>query len=430
MIEISPLTKFEIATFFGGLDAGINSLREVRATYGAQIAFDFNSLALFDIGETKLSEIFAFILNPTSNHAQKDAFLRAFLTFFGLHESVDELLKSCESIEVNCEKQTDKGRRIDIVILFPKSHFAVGIEHKIYASDQPNQVIDYCNFLNQRTDGNYTLLYLSPKDRSPDEDSVDKLTLEDLWRAGKVRIVDYRRMVDFLQACEMVCRADNVRGFIRQLQQYLKSTFLGESFMGERNYMLNYVREHPEILKHADALTEAVRGVKSECFDHFWKQVAEELLPHAIVLDLALIKFCDYGYTQASVKRPGCPFEAGGELVGVTVLYEPNKIAPPAYMTISMKYERKYLPEPLRTKIQRLEEKVKSLNFGEISGYAGSWHCAVVPLPQINFRDGEEMFKILKDPNRTLLKERAKETATKIALYLNSSESFWREISV
>jgi len=420
-------TEAELTSFFAGLHAGLNSLREVRATYDEQIAFNFNMLRFFNLGETKVSEILAFFLDPKKEHGQKAAFLRLCLEHFNLTDDANTLLCADEEITIKCEDATKDNRRIDVTVSFRNAAFVIGIENKIYAKDQRNQVLDYCNDLEKRTHGNYKLLYLSPEGNLPSKESIDKSKLELLMATKKIQTVSYSDVVALLKKYETVCHADNVREFIRQFQQYIKQEYLGESFMGETNFVADYLHSHPEILKHADALRHAIWSTKSECFSTFWRAVAQNLIGEGITIDLNRMIFRDSGYSEALVKHHGSPFEASAELRKVSLFYEP-KINPPVYITIGMSSERKNLPQQLRGRVEKFEEKLKEMNLGEVRGNVGSWWCAPIPIPHIKFNDGDELCNILKDIAGHEMLSRATEAAQKIIEYINVTESLWREI--
>ena len=342
-------------------------------------------------------------------------------------DNINTLLSADEKIGVKCEDRTKDSRFIDITVFFEKAKFAVGIENKIFARDQNKQVEDYCNELERRTQGNYKLLYLSPDGHTPSEASIEKNKLESL--SDKIRIISYSDIAGLLLKYETVCRADNVRGFIRQFQQYIKQQYLGEAFMGENNFVSNYLRAHPEILKHADALRNEVESLKPECFNAFWNKVAEYLNSQAISIDLSRMTFCYSGHSEALVKHHGSPLEASGELRKVSVFYEP-KIVPPVYIAIAMSSERKNLSQQLKSKVERFEEKLKEASLGEVRGNVGGWWCAPVPLSGIKFNDGNELYEILKDKDGGKIRDCAIEAAKQISKYIEVTESLWRELSI
>ena len=381
-------TESELANFFAGLDARLNSLREVRTTYDEQIAFNFNMLRFFNPGETKISKILAFFLDPTEKHGQNSAFLRAFLEHFNLSENINTLLSADERALVKCEDCTKDNRRIDITVFFEHAKFAVGIENKIDAKDQDNQVLDYCEDLEKKTSGNYILLYLSPGGCEPSENSISKDTFKEFAEEKKIRLVSYKEVVELLKQYETVCRADNVRGFIRQLQQYIKQDILGESFMGETDFFEGYLRKHPEIVEHTDALRRAIDSLTIKYFEAFWGKVAERLKAENITMDVKGMQWCTSRYSCSDVEHSGSPFGVSGELKKPAVFYEPKGELFPVFIAIGLGMPRNSLDPGLKSKVEKLEEELKAF-FNEVEGPDKWTWCAVVPLPHPEFNDNK-----------------------------------------
>jgi len=419
-------TESELTRFFAGLDAGLNRLREVRITYDEQIAFDFNMLQFFEPRETKISEILAFFLDR-KKHGQKSAFLRTFLAHFELSDKIESLLKEDEQITVECEDSTETNRKIDVTVSFKNANFVIGIENKIYAKDQQNQVQDYCKDLHKRTQGNYVLLYLSVDGHEPSETSISKDELEALLSSKKIQIVSYSMITDLLKKYETVCRADNVRGFIRQFQQYIKQEYLGESFMGEDNFVEDCLREHPEILKHIDALGRAANSLKKECFDAFWAKLAEQLKTQSTTIYMERMQWRTSSYSHSDVEHLGSPFGNPGELSNPTVFYEPSCHNYPVYIAIGMGNKRNGLSPKLKDNVEILEAKLKD-SFKELQR-RNDWNwCAVVPLPHPHFNDGEAICEFLQDKDGSKMQDYAKDAADKISQYIEVAEKAWREM--
>lgn len=197
--------------------------------------------------------------------------------------------------------------------------------------------------------------------------------------------------------------------------------------MGENNFVADYIRANPEILKHTEALKNAVWAVKAECFNVFWANVAQCLKSHGIDLDLSNMKFVDSSYKEALVKRHGSPFEVSGELNKVSVFYEP-RIDPPIYITIKMSSERKNLSPQLKSNVEIFEEKLREADFGKVNGNVGQWWCATVPLPCIKFNNDSELCEILEQKDGSNISNRASKTAEKIVKYIETTETLWCEI--
>jgi len=427
----------ELTEFFAGLDAGLKSLRKVRSIYDEQVAFEFNVTSFFWPDENKTSEILAFFLNPKESHGQKTTFLKLFVKQFKLQKLPPDLLEDIGSIEVACEDPTAEKRRIDITIQFGNDKYIIGIENKIgTAPDQPNQIHDYVKELRGRTKGDdkrWTLFYLTPNGDNPSTVSITEEFRKELItnENQNLRNINYREeIIGLLEQFEMSCKAENVRAFLKDFRQYLKKKHIGETFMGENNFVTDYLRDHPNILKHADALRDAVESTKKECFNTFWIKVAEYLKKQSIIINPTAMFFFSWGNLEALVEHHNSPFGPSGELTKVIIFYN-QKIDPPFYIAINLSIERNELPPQLKSKVDRLEEKLKKMQFGEVRGNVGLWWwCGAVPLPHINFNDGDELCKILNDKDGSIMQNRAIEAAEKITKYINVTESLWREVSI
>ena len=106
------------------------------------------------------SRLLATLLNPKANHGLENEFLKLFLIALGLPE---DYITHCKEqiVERPIGEVTETtGGRIDI-ILEDRGH-AVIIENKIYASDQPNQLLRYHNYgVKTFGENNFKLVYLT-----------------------------------------------------------------------------------------------------------------------------------------------------------------------------------------------------------------------------------------------------------------------------
>ena len=106
------------------------------------------------------SRLLATLLNPKANHGLGNEFLKLFLIALGLPEDYITYCKE-QIVEQTIGEVTETtGGRIDI-ILEDRGH-AVIIENKIYASDQPNQLLRYHNYgVKTFGENNFKLVYLT-----------------------------------------------------------------------------------------------------------------------------------------------------------------------------------------------------------------------------------------------------------------------------
>lgn len=106
------------------------------------------------------SRLLATLLNPKANHGLENKFLKLFLIALGLPE---DYITHCKEqiVERPIGEVTETtGGRIDI-ILEDREH-AVIIENKIYAGDQPNQLLRYYNYgVKTFGENNFKLVYLT-----------------------------------------------------------------------------------------------------------------------------------------------------------------------------------------------------------------------------------------------------------------------------
>ena len=106
------------------------------------------------------SRLLATLLNPEANHGLGNEFLKLFLIALGLPE---DYITHCKEqiVERPIGEVTEtNGGRIDI-ILEDREH-AVIIENKIYAGDQPNQLLRYHNYgVKTFGENNFKLVYLT-----------------------------------------------------------------------------------------------------------------------------------------------------------------------------------------------------------------------------------------------------------------------------
>lgn len=117
------------------------------------------------------SRLLATLLNPKANHGLENEFLKSFLIALGLPEDYITYCKE-QIVERPIGEVTETtGGRIDI-ILEDRGH-AVIIENKIYAGDQPNQLLRYHNYgIKTLGENNFKLVYLTLHGSEPSPDSL------------------------------------------------------------------------------------------------------------------------------------------------------------------------------------------------------------------------------------------------------------------
>ena len=185
------------------------------------------------------SAILAELLNPYGDHGLGDRFLKAFIQ--------DVVSKNCEftmdttSTKVytefsigNISEDYTEGGRIDLLIQ-DKSKRTIIIENKIYAGDQPYQLLRYNNYARKElSDNKYTILYLTLHDgEQPSQDSIGKDPFEYFCISYKSDILTW------LEHClEIAVRHPLVR---ETIQQYINNLNNILSIMNTEN-MEKYIQ--------------------------------------------------------------------------------------------------------------------------------------------------------------------------------------------
>jgi hypothetical protein len=194
------------------------------------------------------SRLIAYFLDPSADHGQADAFLKLFLEHFA--GSPD--FASCESAKVRREQQTDKGRKIDIVI--ETDSWIVGIENKWHAGDQHKQVAEYAEYLKSRK-RQFALLYLTPDgDESPSAEGA------------QYRRISYKTdILSWLDRCsKLVEEKPRLFHSIRLYHDLICRLFYGDGTMDTSGYE-GLLKKHPQVIHHLGGLQAAA--------DSIWKKV-------------------------------------------------------------------------------------------------------------------------------------------------------------
>ncbi len=133
----------EISSLLNGINTLLTHQKEIEKIKGE--TFNIFSILGVESKENKThSNFIAELLNPNGSHLQGSVFLELFLETIEYKNTL-----SFSSLNVIKEhhigrKTNSDGGRIDILITDFNNY--ISIENKIYAGDQENQLIRYCNF--------------------------------------------------------------------------------------------------------------------------------------------------------------------------------------------------------------------------------------------------------------------------------------------
>lgn len=235
----------------------------------------FNVLGV-DNMELSHSAFLAALLDPDGSHGMQDAFLKAFIDTIAHGGTKPELDTAHAKVytEYNIGNITDTtGGRIDILITDRSDTgsgkaggHAIIIENKIWAADQPNQLVRYHNFAPEAA-----LLYLTLDGDEPSEQSRDTLNAQD----GDYRCISYRSdIIGWLRQCAQLAFdkprvRETINQYINLLQQLTNQNTM------EQKQLIQLLTENFE---QATAVEQSMPDVRKHIFqDIFRKQVEEQL---------------------------------------------------------------------------------------------------------------------------------------------------------
>jgi hypothetical protein len=158
------------------------------------------------------SAFLAELLNPNGSHGQRDSFLKLFVEMFCYKQNALDTASCTVEIEkhtgfLNLERT--EGGRIDILVT-DKNQNQIIVENKIYAGDQPNQVLRYYKYSNKAD-----LIYLSLYGKEPEEYSKRDLKIDEHYKCYSYS----NHVIEWLEACR---KEVTIQPIIREsLSQYI-----------------------------------------------------------------------------------------------------------------------------------------------------------------------------------------------------------------
>lgn len=166
--------------------------------------------------ENQHSNIIAFLLDPNEKHHHPEygAKFLEILKENGLH------IKGTKIVSVKREDSTDEARRMDLLLITDEND-AIIIENKIYAGDQPNQILDYVKYVEKEfgTTQNIFVVYLTLNGREPSGNSLSKEQLARLTLENRFINLSYSE--DILDWLSSLCTRPEEQPLFGAIVQYI-----------------------------------------------------------------------------------------------------------------------------------------------------------------------------------------------------------------
>lgn len=261
---VSSYMQENIKQLFQQINQILKKYEEVSKISGE----NFNMFKVIDVttDEVRLhSKFLAELLNPKGSHGQGDVFLKLFVEEFSIKDFDIETAKVF--VEKHIGKTTEThGGRIDILIE-NKDNSKIVIENKIYALDQPNQLLRYHNYSNEN------VFYLTLFGSKPTKKSYRDLKINDDFRC-----ISYKSDIEnWLQNCKK--EAVNLPLLREGISHYINliKHLTGESTnkMMEKQ-IRDYIAETPENLKSAIKVSASLEQAKIKMQFLFWQSLEKE----------------------------------------------------------------------------------------------------------------------------------------------------------
>ena len=258
--------------------------RRVERELDRHFASRFNVFEYVRTDELGLSRVIADLLDPTKEHGQGTAFLKAMLERFPLTEGrlSGPECPPARSIVVRTERATNTGGRIDITVDIPDGDksFCLAFENKPYAPQEADQVTGYLRYLRGQYEQRFLLVYLPPSGEGPSNLGIQPTDCE-LWLRHFVVMpyVGENSLADWFAACRRRCEAERMRVFLRDAELFCQTAF-GESMMtstGETQTAKEYLLGNPDHLRTAVAVHDAWLLVRDEVCRRFLERLRDEV---------------------------------------------------------------------------------------------------------------------------------------------------------
>jgi len=263
----------------------LSEVSEIKTNYEKRALQSGESFNIFNIlgmstKEVKTHSAFlAELLNPDGSHGQGIVFLKCFLDELKcLPEGVSE--RNLSNAKVIVEKHIgtipqnqEEGGNIDIII--EVENFAVIIENKINAGDQPKQLLRYWNYGNKQFPENFRLLYLTLNGKEASEGSTcGKKCGEDYFCISYKDIISswLEKCIEAIENKPLV--GDSVKQYsflIKQLTNQTTNHIMTEDIANTIAQNEDYISALFELSK-----LDVLNSMKKELMDKFWSEFSSE----------------------------------------------------------------------------------------------------------------------------------------------------------
>jgi hypothetical protein len=187
-------------------------------------------------------------------------------------------LKNIDPTKVKVTPEFHTGCKGHIDLLIQCGRWALAIETKIDAAEQPNQIGDYADYLETVYPGHWILLYLT-------RDGKEATTAK-----GRpyYRISYKNTILPWLEECSRETYAYvNINQALQQYTQVVRE-LTGVKKEQDMSPIINVVRKHPSVIRDLDDIIQAAKELKEEMRTQFVVEISKALTRREGHYDLML----------------------------------------------------------------------------------------------------------------------------------------------
>jgi len=221
------------------------------------------------MGENKLSQLIAFLLDPAADHDQGAVFLKQFLRLAGMSVPDADLDHAIVETEALTDRLAAYRRRIDILVRVGGR--ALAIENKPWAGDQTAQVNDYLAQLQASHPDRHKLIYLSQKEK-PNPLSISDVAWEAARISGRCDTTNFTDLATWVGECAKLAQAEGVRRFVDDFSKLLRQVFAKDVDVTEAAAIAKDLLRDTESITAAFAVAAALPTAKTILFHRLVEQ--------------------------------------------------------------------------------------------------------------------------------------------------------------
>ena len=176
----------------------------------------------------------------------------------------DTFDKTVREMPISCNDK-DYGR-IDIGVYFEKS--VIIIENKIGAAEQPNQIYNYCEYLDTMPQKNNRVLYLTKY-------GTESATAGDKYKDKYYRISYSGHILKWLDRClEKTYKWPNINNVIQQYKDVV-ANLVGKNTLAETDMeeIEKIIKKNPHLIRYVDDLVNAKASIVDEYEQKLWLNI-------------------------------------------------------------------------------------------------------------------------------------------------------------